>query len=325
MRLLILAPFVKIGTIHGMTEGLDACGVEWEGESTKHGEAKIDPSTPAYADNIIRRAEGFDTVFIGKGSSIPLDQFRRITENCDTTYWTPDSVGGNGCGPSGRPKDIGVRGLLCSRIICTGTEGASWYRQNGYEGRIAKIYQGCRHRLWKPGTLPRENQDRLCFLGSSHYNGDGGRRPKFKAIKNAGFKMYYSKRVFHEAAAEVYWNSAICANFSCGDITSNRVVRILSSGGFCLTESNADIEHSFTDGQELATFKTGNIPHMLDRIKDYMERPKLRHEIAMRGHEWTRDKGWDQQMDKMVRFIGGEDIPASGAAGEYVGSYNPVD
>ncbi len=75
----------------------------------------------------------------------------------------------------------------------------------------------------------------------------------------------------------------------------------------------------------MAIFRKGDIPHMLDRIRYYMDQPELRHEIAMRGHEWTKDKGWDHQMDKMVRFIDGEDIPASGAAGEWVSPYNPVD
>ena len=119
-------------------------------------------------------------------------------------------------------------------------------------------------------------------------------------------------------AAEVYWNSAICPNFTPGDITSNRVTRVLSSGGFCLAESNLDIEHSFTDGVELATFKSRNIPHMIDRIRYYMDKPALRHEIAMRGHEWTRDKSWTHQAEKMVKFIRGEDVPADGAAGEYL-------
>jgi spore maturation protein CgeB len=173
--------------------------------------------------------------------------------------------------------------------------------------------------------MPRKHQDRLCFLGSSHYKGDGGRRAKFKAISSAGYPMYRSKRIYHEEAADYYWNSAICPNFSCGDITSNRVMRVLSSGGFCLTESNADIRHSFTDGQELAMFNEGDIQHMMKQIKYYMGQPKLRHEIAMRGHEWTRDKSWTQQAEKMVRFIRGEDVPADGAAGEYVGHFNPAN
>jgi hypothetical protein len=299
-----------------MTEGLDAGGHEWEGVSTRAKDRLV--TSNAFADWVAVKALDFDTVLISKGVAIPISVFQRLTELCDTTYWTPDSVGGNGCGPPARPEEVGARGLLCTRIICTGTEGARWYRQQGYEGRLAQIYQGCRHRIWKRGKYPRKSQSRLVFLGSPHYNGDGGRKEKFQAIEQAGYSMYLGRRIFHEKAADAYWNSAICPNFVCGDITSNRVMRILSSGGFCLTERNADIDHSFTDEVELAKFDRNNIPHMLDRIRYFMDNPKMRDEIAMQGHEWTRNKGWDQQMDKMVRFIGGEDIPADGAAGEYV-------
>jgi len=325
MKILVLAPFVEIGTIHGMTEGLEAGGHTWKGISIKPGHNLMLRSRQ-FADHVAKEAENFDTVFIGKGSGIPLQTFRDITKKCDVTYWTTDSVSGNGCGPPGRPKELGARGLMCSRIICTGTEGARWYRENGYSGRIAQIYQGCRHHIWKPGKLPRENQDRLCFLGA-HYKGDGGRRSKFQTIKNAGFSMYYNQRVRHEKAAEVYWNSAICMNFCCGDITSNRVMRVLTSGGFMLTEHNKDIEATFENGNQLAWFPSqkGTHPEMINNIRYYMDHPELRHEIAMRGHEWSKNWGWGQQMDKMVRFIAGKDIPADGAAGEYVSYQDTTD
>lgn len=319
MKVCILAPFTdELSTIHGLTHGLDECGYEWVSVDTKPN-SPISPSSAAYPEHVARQSEDCDTVLVGKGTTIPLDIYRKMIDLCpDTTYLTFDSVSGNGCGPPNRPTECGPRGLLCDRILLTGTEGARWFRQNGYEGRIGQVYQGCRQHIWQPGTKPRQNQDRLCFLGSGNYKGDGGRRAKFKAIKAAGLNMYCAKHVYHEKAAEVYWNSAICPNFTPGDITSNRVTRILSSGGFCLAESNLDIEHSFTDGVELSTFKSRDIPHMIDRIRYYMDKPKLRHEIAMRGHEWARDKSWTHQAEKMVKFLRGEAVPADGAAGDYL-------
>ncbi len=327
MKILILAPFSDLrSTIHGVTEGLEECGHKWDFVETKPHRTSVNIQLPKYAEYVAKKAESCDTVMIGKGTTIPLNIYKTMIDMCpDTTFLTFDSVSGDGCGPPDRPVELGARGLLCDRILLTGTEGARWFRQQGYEGRIGQVYQGCRHHIWQPGTLPRENQDRLCFLGSARYKGDGGRAEKFRAIKNAGFKLMSSKRIFHEDAAEAYWNSAICPNFTPGDITSNRVMRILSSGGFCLAERNADIDHSFTDGEELAVFNAGNIPHMIDQIRYYMNKPELRHEISMRGYEWTRDKSWTHQVEKMVRFIRGEDVPADGAAGEYVGTYNPTD
>jgi len=161
VKILILAAFVPIGTVHGMTAGLDANGHVWKGISLKYPSPLSGLSGPEFVDMVAKEAENFDTVLIGKGSLISLSLFRRITQRCDVTYWTPDSVGGDGCGPPGRPLEVGARGMLCSRIICTGTEGARWYRKNGYSGRIAQIYQGCRHNIWKPGELPRTGQHQL--------------------------------------------------------------------------------------------------------------------------------------------------------------------
>lgn len=320
MKILILGPFSdKYSTMHGLAEGLEECGHEWEFVETKPGFGSPNVRSPAFARHVATKAEGFDTVLIGKGSSIPLDTYREMVNRChDTTYLTFDSVSGNGCGPKLRPREVGPRGRICDRIILTGTEGARWFRNHGYGGRLAQIYQGCRPRLWHPQDRPRTCQNRISFLGSGNYEGDGGRRAKFKAIVAAGYNMYQSRRVFHEDAARVYWDSAICPNFVCGDITSNRVVRVLSSGGFCLTEKNADVLHSFQDGVELAMFNFQDIKQMLERIQYFMERPQLREEIAMRGHEWSKTRTWAHQADKMIRFIAGEDIPADGAAAEYV-------
>jgi len=335
VKLLILAAFAPLGTIHGMTEGLAANGHTWESFCI----AKDHPNLKrglrkSLAKRVVQKFQdgNFDTVFIGKGSTLPVDYLREITERADTTYWCPDSVSGGGCGPVDRPEDVGIRGLQCARIICTGTEGARWWRTNGYKGRIAQIYQGCRHRIWRPENLDvaRKNTNTLCFLGSENYKGAGGRSEKLRALTKGGFKLYRSKRIFHADAAKVYYNSAICLNLVCGTpgegpdptgITSNRLVRLLTAGGFVLTERNTDITASFEDENQLAMFDHGNAEQLLHRSKYYLDHTKERLEIARRGWEWSKNWGWDKQMEKMVRFIEGEDVPADGAAARYVGTW----
>jgi hypothetical protein len=159
----------------------------------------------------------------------------------------------------------------------------------------------------------------MCFFGLDSYTGDGGRAKKVQALRQAGYSVRTGQRCFHEKAAKAYWESAISLNFVCGDITSNRLVRILASGGFCLTEQNADILHSFSEGRELATFRQGDIEHLLEQAEYYMQRPALRREIGLAGHEWAKTRSWAHQVEKMVQFVQGKNIPADGAAGEYVG------
>ncbi|GAG11620.1 unnamed protein product, partial [marine sediment metagenome] len=159
----------------------------------------------------------------------------------------------------------------------------------------------------------------ICFFGLDSYDGDGGRFEKIQALREAGYAVRTDQGCFHEKAAKAYWESAISLNPVCGDITSNRLIRILSSGGFCLTEQNADILHSFSEGVELATFRRGDIEHLLKQAEYYMRHPALRREIGLAGHEWAKTRSWAYQAEKMIQFVQGKNIPADGAAGEYVG------
>lgn len=331
MKVLILAPFNdERSTIHGLTAGFDACGVEWEAQETN--KSPVPTKSQAFADLVVRRAEGFDTVIIGKGTVIPMPVYTSMVSRLpDTTYLTFDSVSGNGCGPEARPDELGPRGLLCDRIICTGSEGARWFRRNGFEGRIAQIYQGCRHSIWRPQNFDSTwgNRYQISFIGSANYKGDGGRRSKLKALANAGFKLHAPKRIYHEEASSIYYNSAICLNMVCGTpgegvtpvgITSNRLVRVLTSGGFSLTERNTDIAATFEEGNQLATYDFGSTEHLLERVSYYLKNQKERYDIARRGWEWSQDWGWDKQAEKMMRFMDGDDVLADGAAHDYVGT-----
>ncbi len=335
MKILIMAPFSdKLSTIHGVTEGLEQCGHQWAPLDTKQGRFKA--KDPRFGGWVVEEAEKFgaDTVLIGKATQVPLGIYSAMVKRLpDTTYLTFDSVSGNGCGPPGRPDEVGPRGLMCDRIILTGSEGARWFRRKGFRGRIAQIYQGCRHSIWRPDNLdrPRNAQDVVSFLGSSNYRGDGGRRAKIGALRNSGFRIHYHRRTFQEKASELYYDSGICLSLVCGalgegpgpvGITSNRLVRILTSGGFALTERNTDVEHTFEDGNQLAMTNFKDIPQLIEKARYYMDRPNERMEIARRGWEWSKDWGWDKQMDKMVRFIDGENVDADGAAGNWVGTYN---
>ena len=332
MKVAILAPFNdKRSTIYGVLDGLRAGGHTWvEIETNKNALVK----SHSYVNYVTSLAEGCDTTIIGKGTVIPLGVYTALVNALpDTTYLTFDSVSGNGCGPPGRPDEIGKRGLLCDRILLTGSEGARWFRNNGFKGRIAQIYQGCRHSLWRPQNLDaaRTAQNMISFLGSANYKGDGGRRAKISGLAKAGFHVHHNKRTFHKDASTLYYNSGICLNMVCGTwgeghtpvgLTSNRLVRLLTSGGFTLSERNTDVVASFEEGNQLVTFDFGDVPDLLEKAAYWMDkaRAKERLEIARRGWEWSANWGWDQQIEKMIRFIDGDAVPADGAASPWVGT-----
>jgi hypothetical protein len=333
VKLLIMGAFSdKKSTVWGVAEGLEACGHTYVPLEIKTG--SVSPKSPKFVDHVVRQAEqnNVDTVLICKGTIIPLGTYKSLVSRLpDTTYLTFDSVSGKGCGPPGRPEEIGPRGLLCDRIICTGSEGARWWRNHGYRGRIAQIYQGCRHSIWRPDNLDavRTHPNQIAFLGSTNYTGDGGRRAKIEALTHNSFKLHTGKRTFHQEAANLYYNNGICLNMVCGTpgegptpvgITSNRLVRLLTSGGFALTERNTDVAASFEEGNQLATYNFGDIPDLLEKARYWRANQKERLEIAKRGWEWSANWSWDQQTDKMTKFIAGEDVLADGAATPWVGT-----
>ena len=315
MKIAIIGAFSdKLSTLHGLTSGLQELGHTWVPIESKPQQSPVNIKTPAFADYVAKQSQDCDTLLIGKGTTIPIHIYNLIIEKChDTTFLTFDSVSGGGCGPPNRPLELGPRGLLCDRIILTGTEGARWFRENGYDRPIAQIFQGHRPSIWYPGDLPREEKDQISFLGN-HYSGDGGRRGKIKALANAGFNIHYSRRCFHREASQLYWESSINLNLVCGDLISNRLWRILASGGFALTEDNADINHVFTDGKEVAICRQNDADHLIEVAQFYRNRRDLREEISYRGQEWSKGYTWVRQAEKMVKFVSGNSVEVDGAA-----------
>jgi hypothetical protein len=305
-------------TANGMISALEELGHEVKVVNTQN-YAPRGHSEAAFQE-CVKHSENADTVILTKGTWLPKNRLQWLVGQRDVTMFTPDSVS---VGPPNRPDELGTRALMTHRVICTGTEGARWLRQNGYKKRIAQIYQGHRPEFWQRKEKVKVNTQ-LVFLGSLYRN-DGNRKAKLHEIKTAGFSLHYHRKTFLEKAASLYYSTPISINFNCGDITSNRVLRILASGGFCLTQANADIKHTFTNEKELVWWDEPfgekiNAKAMLDAIRCWVDNPKERQRIAETGHEWAKDKSWLNQMEKHVRFIKGEDIPADGAAGAFVGT-----
>lgn len=264
------------------------------------------------ARDLLKEARSYDTVIICKGNQIRnLDRYLEVVRNLpDTTYFIPDVVDrGN------RASSVGPRALACTRIVCTGTEAAKWFRSQRYRGRVAQVYQGFRSHIWKPGDSLPQNQNRIAFLGA-FYGDDGGRENRLAGLRNLGFDVFHRDDIFHEQAASTYWNSALCLNFSAWDCTSNRAVRVMASGGFLLTELNRDVAATFERGNQLDWFSSPK--EMEEKVIFYMKNPKIRMEIAKRGYTWTKDRSWTEQMEKIVRFVQGEDF-CDGAADPYTG------
>jgi spore maturation protein CgeB len=142
-------------------------------------------------------------------------------------------------------------------------------------------------------------------------------------LAEAKIGVHVHRRTFLEKASKLYYNTHVNLNFNCGDITSNRVMRIMASRGFCLSQANADIKHTFTNGEELVWWDEPEGQEidsgaMIDLARKWLADEQGRLRVAEAGYEFAKEFTWVNQMEKIVRFVGGEAIPADGAAQPYI-------
>jgi len=146
----------------------------------------------------------------------------------------------------------------------------------------------------------------ILFLGSNYLDTINFPLSKFrcdmvKLLKqefNSDFGLYGSgwpnkdgilTRYADEAVA--YRTCKIAINLSHFDYsryTSDRMLRIMGSGAFCLTHHYTNIQADFNIGNEIATWKT--LDELLEKIKYYLEHEDERTFIAGNGCSLVRTK-----------------------------------
>lgn len=99
-------------------------------------------------------------------------------------------------------------------------------------------------------------------------------------VKNMGYADYQKEMPF------VFHNSKINLNITSRTIETGipqRVFDILSCGGFCLTNYQAEIAEYFTDGEELVMY-TG-MEDLVYKVNYYLEHEEKRRQIAENGYQ----------------------------------------
>lgn len=98
-----------------------------------------------------------------------------------------------------------------------------------------------------------------------------------------------------EAQSVILNNSKIaisCSNFNHSKYISDRTLRIMGAGTFCLHHHFEDCEELYKDKEHLVYFRS--IPEMIDLIDYYLEHEEERERIAKNGYELTHQLyTWD--------------------------------
>jgi spore maturation protein CgeB len=105
-------------------------------------------------------------------------------------------------------------------------------------------------------------------------------------VYGGGWKEMGLPEVFLKPAEEAmcYRTAKVCINlshFNYGRYSSDRMFRMMGSGGFVLTHDFKGIEKDFVIGKHLATWH--NLPDLIEKVKYYLEHNYQRENIRMEG------------------------------------------
>src|SRR3972149_9137390 len=106
--------------------------------------------------------------------------------------------------------------------------------------------------------------------------------------------------------AQAYRSALISINlshFNYGRYSSDRMLRLMGSGGFCLSHHYKDIELDFKVGEHLDTWHS--IEELMVKIDFYLNNDELREKIRKHGCEYVRNTfTWNHFVIELKKIIG---------------------
>lgn len=106
--------------------------------------------------------------------------------------------------------------------------------------------------------------------------------------------------------AEAYRTALISINlshFDYGRYSSDRMLRLMGSGGFCLSHNFKQIEDDYVVGKHVAVWN--GIEDLLNKIDYYLEAHNEREKIRKAGCEFVRaNYTWDNVMIELKKLLG---------------------
>ena len=101
---------------------------------------------------------------------------------------------------------------------------------------------------------------------------------RLSKIRNISAPVQVISGVYGKKHAEAVCSTRINLNFCTSDGASDRVYKIMASGGFLLSDDWKGREKHFKDGQEIVIFKS--VEDLNEKIDYYLKNPQQRKDIA---------------------------------------------
>lgn len=93
-----------------------------------------------------------------------------------------------------------------------------------------------------------------------------------------------------------------CSNYNHSMYSSDRLIRIMGAGAFCLSHNFIDYDKVYTDGKDIAIFDS--IPEMIELCHAYLEDEEERNRVARNGYELTHKLyTWDSMIKNLLLCV----------------------
>lgn len=249
---------------------------------------------------------------IQKSGIIQLDTAKLMTKSAFTINWTGD-----------------VRTPLPSWFVQLGKEIDMTLFSNVHDVRICRkmgvesdyLQVGFDPLVFKPFRKSQKNYGNIIFMGSNYTNKFPLSNYRENMVSNLHQKYGKDFQVYgmnwqniterestlldqiQESIA--YSNSHIAINLSHFDYerySSDRLLRIMGSGAFCLSQNFKGIENDFELNEHLVVWDSIN--HLMEKIDRYWGDEYMRSKIALEGCKYVRSNcTWDCRMEEIKNII----------------------
>lgn len=107
-----------------------------------------------------------------------------------------------------------------------------------------------------------------------------------------------------EKQASIFRGAKICisvSNFNHAYYTSDRLLRAMGAGAFCLSHDFEEYGCMYTDKENIAVFDS--IPDMIEKCHYYLENDEERNRIAKNGYDLTHKLyTWDSMINNLIKL-----------------------
>ena len=301
MRICVVGVGGEHSTSTGMENGLRACGHEvlpfdYRAESLARG-------VPGMCAALCAAAKGQDAIVFCKAYGpepvvVPPTVMAMLGQQARTVYWFADSIFVQG------PMALEL-GAACHRVSATSLESCTAFAEAGCPS-VNQTFEGFDPDVFR--YAPAKKKRDITFCG----NDDEHRLECLLHLRLRRMPVD-RPRAFGADLCRVYRESKIVLNFVRGEIFSDRVIQVMASGAFLLTEWCQDIRAAFGDKPLGGTFRGKQ--ELAKACRFWLGDDVERECRAARGNEAVQCYTWTRQAAKLVRIIEGGTV--------YDGAFRP--